>query len=227
MQPAVALHVDKMPQTIAAKTRRVYDHLAGVYPASTFFFHSKAHRAALQVSGLRNGMKVLEVATGSGEMFRRLADANPDGRTCGVDLSPNMAARTQRHALRKFPAARLHCQAVDARALPYKEHAFDAVFCCYLFELLAQEDIVRTLTEIRRVLLPNGVFTTILIGQNTRLFNSAYQLAGSLVPSFWGRQVADSIPGIVRALGFHVEIDQSLRQGFYPSRILTARKAGG
>lgn len=225
MQPAIALQIEKSSQTLVEKTRRVYDHLSAVYPASTYFFHRKAHKAALEVSGLQNGMKVLEVATGSGEMFRRLANANPDGRTCGVDLSPNMAARTQRHAMRKFPAAQLHCQAVDARSLPYKEHVFDAVFCCYLFELLGEEDIARTLTEIRRVLVPRGVFTTILIGQNTSLFNSAYHVAGSLVPSFWGRQVANSIPDLVRALGFDVGIDHTLRQGFYPSRILTARKA--
>ena len=31
--------------------------------------------------------------------------------------------------------------------------------CCYLLELLAQEDIVRTLDEIRRVLRPGGTFS--------------------------------------------------------------------
>ena len=77
-----------MPHTIAARTRRVYDLVSSVYPVSTYFFHSKAHDCALRHSGIRNGMRVLEVATGSGEMFRRLVKANPDGRTFGLDLSP-------------------------------------------------------------------------------------------------------------------------------------------
>ena len=62
--------------TLADRTRRVYDRLAAVYPISTMFFHSRAHRHVIEASGLRDGMKVLEVATGSGEMFRRLVRAN-------------------------------------------------------------------------------------------------------------------------------------------------------
>ena len=86
-----------LPSTISGRTRRVYDALSLVYPMSTFFFHSKAHQYALEMSGIRDGMRVLEVATGSGEMFHRLVSANPNGSTVGLDLSPNMAARTQKH----------------------------------------------------------------------------------------------------------------------------------
>jgi ubiquinone/menaquinone biosynthesis C-methylase UbiE len=47
-------------------------------------------------------MRVLEIATGSGEMFRRLIRANRSGATVGLDLSPNMAhGRTLNHTLRR------------------------------------------------------------------------------------------------------------------------------
>src|SRR5215469_3815488 len=144
--------LDAMPRTIAGRTRRVYDALSSVYPASTFLFHSRAHACALRSSGIRNGMRVLEVGTGSGEMFRRLVKANPDGKTFGLDLSPNMAAHTLRRARKEAPGVRAHCGAVDVRELPFRDGSFDAVVCCYLLELLAREDIVRTLREIRRVL---------------------------------------------------------------------------
>src|SRR4051812_33000752 len=141
--------VNGLPATLAGRTRRVYDRLAAVYPLSTMFFHSRAHRCAMEISGLRDGMKVLEVATGSGEMFRRLVRANGSGSTVGVDLSPNMAARTQRVARRRFPSATTHCQAVDARHMPFRSDSYDAVYCCYLLELLSGEDIVSTLHEFR------------------------------------------------------------------------------
>jgi len=224
MQTAVAFQTERIHQTIATRTKRVYDHLAAIYPASTFFFHSKAHKIALEMSGLQDGMRVLEVATGSGEMFRRLAKNNPTGHTCGVDLSPNMAARTQAHARKKFPRASLHCQAVDARALPYRDGSFDTIFCCYLFELLSTDDIYRTMEEMYRVLEPRGTLTTILIGQQAEFFNRAYQVAASIVPAFWGRQMDLSAPSILRECGFRVTQEQLVRQGFYPSRILTAIK---
>ena len=206
------------------RTRRVYDLLAGVYPLSTYFFHEKAHKTALSLAGIRDGMRVLEVATGSGEMFRRLARINPGGMTCGFDLSPNMAARTQRIARRRLPRVRAHCQAVDACNMPFRDGAFDAVVCCYLLELMSAEDILRALGEIHRVLRANGRLALVLIGQHVPAFNALYRLAGGIAPAFWGRQVESAIPEAIGEFDFEIEHDRKVQQGFYPSRVVVARK---
>ncbi|HTB13388.1 MAG TPA: class I SAM-dependent methyltransferase [Bryobacteraceae bacterium] len=213
-----------MPRTIAERTRRVYDRLSTIYPASTFFFHSKAHTCLLQHAGIQNGMQVLEIATGSGEMFRRLVRSNPDGKTFGLDLSPNMAARTQRRARKEFPLAEAHCGAVDVRSMPFRNASFDAVVCCYLLELLGQDDIRLTLREIARVLRPGGRFSLVVIGQNATTFNRLYSICGSLVPAFWGRQVERSVPGLVSKTGLKIIADDLVRQTGYPSRVLIAQK---
>ena len=216
--------VSGLPATLAGRTRRVYDRLAAVYPVSTMLFHSRAHRCALGASGISDGMSVLEVATGSGEMFRRLIRANRSGTTVGVDLSPNMAARTQRTARHRFPDSRSHCQAVDARHLPFRAESFDAIFCCYLLELLATKDIVMTLREFRRVLRERGHLTLVLIGQNTAGFNAIYKVLGKVAPAFWGRQVEQRVPELIEAVRFEILRDEIVRQTFYPSRILVAKK---
>ena len=213
-----------MPATLAQRTRRIYDLLSGVYPISTALFHSAAHRCALGESGIREGMQVLEVATGSGEMFRRLIRANRSGSTVGVDLSPNMAARAQRKARREFPGTAAHCQAVDARHMPFRNESFDLVVCCYLLELLAVEDIYRTVSEFHRVLRRHGKLVLVLIGENTAGFNHAYKVAGTLAPAFWGRQVDDRVPAVMEASRFEIVRDRRVRQGFYPSRVLVAHK---
>lgn len=211
-------------QTISDRTRRVYDRLAMVYPVSTFLFHSKAHREALDVSGICDGMKVLEVATGSGEMFRKLVKANPNGSTIGLDLSPNMAARTQRIVRREFPDAQTQCKAVDARHMPFRDETFDALVCCYLLELLSADDIVLTLLEFRRILRNRGILTLVLIGQNTDFFNQMYKICGRIAPAFWGRQVERRVPDLIESLDLRIQTDQVVRQTLYPSRVLTARK---
>lgn len=210
--------------TKADKTRQVYDAVSLVYPLSTFFFHSRAHREAIEMSGIRDGMRVLEVATGSGEMFKRLVRRNPNGCTIGLDLSPNMAARTQRIARREFPGSRTFCKAVDARHMPFRDESFDAVMCCYLLELLSAEDIVKALEEIHRVLRRRGTFTLVLIGENTDFFNSMYKVCGKVAPAFWGRQVEQRVPDLIESFDFRIAQDKMVRQGFYPSRVLTARK---
>ena len=216
-----------MPRTIAERTRRIYDVVASVYPVSTYFFHSRAHACALRHSGIRDGMKVLEVATGSGEMFKRLVDANPSGSTFGLDLSPNMAAHSLRRARKTQPGAQAHCGAVDVRSLPFRSASFDAVMCCYLLELLSEEDIRITLREIRRVLRPGGNFSLVVIGQNVKFFNGLYAVAGRLVPAFWGRQVEHDVLEMIQSAGFRIRTDKFVRQGFYPSRVLVAENRPG
>lgn len=220
----LAISSNSLPQTIAHRTRRVYDRVAMVYPASTFFFHSRAHRCALAAAGVRDGARVLEVATGSGEMFRRLVRANRTGETIGVDLSPNMAIRTQRRIRREFPGSRTLCQAVDARFMPFRDETFDAVFCCYLLELLGAEDILRALSEIRRVLRDQGTVALVCIGQETPVFNRLYKFAGALAPAFWGRQVEHHVPSLIEAAGLRIVCDHLVKQSGYPSRVLVARK---
>ncbi len=138
-----------MPTTLADRTRRVYDRLAAVYPVSTMFFHSRAHRCALGASELRDGMKVLEVATGSGRDVppagARQWPGHDGGRGSFAEYGGPHAAH---RASSKYPLAKTHCQAVDARHMPFRNEAFDAIFCCYLLELLSTDDIAGTLSEV-------------------------------------------------------------------------------
>ena len=213
-----------LPETIALRTRRIYDRLAFVYPVSTYLFHARANRCALEMSGIRNGMDVLEVATGSGEMFRRIVRANRNGATVGIDLSPRMAARTLRRVRREFPSSATQCHAVDARNLPFPDGSFDAVVCCYMLELLSSDDIRLTVREFGRVLRPRGTLTIVLIAQDGNVFNGAYRMAGALAPAFWGRQVDRDVPSILAAVRFRIDGDRPVRQAFYRSRVLVASK---
>jgi cyclopropane fatty-acyl-phospholipid synthase-like methyltransferase len=205
-------------------TRRIYDLVSGIYPLSSRLFHEKAHKVALSLAGIEDGMRVLEVATGSGEMFRRLVRINPAGLTCGFDLSPNMASRTQRTARRRLPRASAHCQAVDACHMPFRDGAFDTVVCCYLLELMGSEDIVRAMGEIHRVLRSGGHLALVMIGEHVPAFNILYKVGGEIAPAFWGRQVDSSIQLAIGGCDFEVRHDRRVRQGFYPSRVVIARK---
>ncbi len=169
-------------------------------------------------------MLILEVATGSGEMFRRLVRANRSGSTVGVDFAPKMAARTQRAVRSEIPDCSAHCQAVDARHLPFRSETFDAVFCCYLFELLPDQHIPIALGEFRRVLRQDGRLTLVLISRSARMFNAVYGILGKLAPAFWGRQVEQAFPNLMEAANFRSLHHRIVRQNFYPSHIFVAQK---
>jgi ubiquinone/menaquinone biosynthesis C-methylase UbiE len=205
------------------RTRRVYDLVAPLYSVSTFLFHSRAHKAALAASGIKNGSRVLEVATGSGELFRRLLRTNPDGQTFGVDFSPKMAAQCQSGAREHSPGARSQCYSADARHLPFPSGYFDAVFCCYLFELLPEGEEKRAVRELRRLLRRGGQLTVILVGQDRTSFNALYALCAKIGPQFWGRQVEEAAVRELQECGFRIEQDRHVHQLYYSSRIISAR----
>jgi len=64
----------------------------------------------------------------------------------------------------------------------------------------------------------------VLIGQNTALFNAVYKVLGKVAPAFWGRQVERRVPELIEDVRFEILHDQVVRQTFYPSRVLVARK---
>ena len=214
---------ERIPVTIANRTRRIYGLVAGVYPVSSYLFHAKAHRIALDFANIQDGTNVLEVAIGSGEMFSHIARRNSKGLNVGVDISPEMAAVTLRRIQREHPLVNCTIEASDARALPFRDQTFDSVMCCYLLELLASNDIVRTLNEVRRVLKPGGTFTLIMIGQNREYFNRAYRVASKLAPAFWGQQMDRRGLELLEACGFENVREHTVTQTLYPSRIVLAR----
>ena len=56
------------------------------------------------------------------------------------------------------------------------------------------------------------------------MFNSIYKLLGKVAPAFWGRQVERRMPELIRSSRFEIVHDRVVRQSFYPSRVLVARK---
>jgi len=216
--------VSGLPDTLALRTRRAYDRMSRVYGLTSTALHSRAHQQALESCGVQDGMRILEVATGSGEMFRRIVKANRNGMTLGIDLAPNMASLALRRTRRRFPHSRTHCQAVDARSMPFRDGSFDVVVCCYLLELLSSEDIIRTVDEFHRVLRTRGRLALVMIGEDTAVFNRLYKVLGKLAPAFWGRQVGERVPELIASSDFRIVSQQVVRQAFYPSRVLVARK---
>jgi ubiquinone/menaquinone biosynthesis C-methylase UbiE len=98
------------------------------------------------------------------------------------------------------------------------------VICCYLLELLSADDIVVALQEMHRVLRQRGTFTLVLIGENTEFFNQAYRVCNKVAPAFWGRQVEQRVPELIETFDLRITSTKTVRQGFYPSKVLTARK---
>ncbi|MGD9736003.1 MAG: class I SAM-dependent methyltransferase [Solirubrobacterales bacterium] len=100
--------------------------------------------------------RLLDVATGTGEVLRQLA-RRPDRprEVVGLDASPKMLARVG-----DLPDG-WSVQVGDARALPFGDGEFTLASACYLLHVLASDDLPIVLGEIWRALRPGGRLVTV------------------------------------------------------------------
>jgi demethylmenaquinone methyltransferase/2-methoxy-6-polyprenyl-1,4-benzoquinol methylase len=105
-------------------------------------------REALQRAGLTGGMRLLDVATGTGLMIKAALElgVNP-AQVTGVDPSQGMLAENRK----RNPVTLLEG---TGEALPCENSAFD--FVCMGYALRHVEDLGKLFGEFRRVLRPDG-----------------------------------------------------------------------
>ena len=101
---------------------------------------------------VKPGMRVLEIACGTGIVTRQLLARLPgDATLVATDISPAMLAIAEQ---RISPDSRLAWQPADALALPFDDASFDAVVC--QFGIMFFPDKVQGLSQIHRVLRAGG-----------------------------------------------------------------------
>jgi ubiquinone/menaquinone biosynthesis C-methylase UbiE len=107
----------------------------------------------VELAALRPGLRVLDVACGTGLVARLAAEAvGAEGRVAALDLNRAMLAVASEQP--GVAGAPIEWVEGDAQALPFAEASFDAV-CCQL-GLQFFPDRERALREMKRVLVPGG-----------------------------------------------------------------------
>ena len=111
-------------------------------------------RRLIELTGIRSGMWVLDVATGPGEPALTIARrVGPRGLVAGVDFSPTMLRRARARA-RALGVRNAQFHEMDAERLSFEGLTFDRVVC--RFGLMLMPDAERALAEMHRVLVPDG-----------------------------------------------------------------------
>jgi ubiquinone/menaquinone biosynthesis C-methylase UbiE len=105
-------------------------------------------------AGLAPGMKVLDLASGTGEPALSVARAvGPQGRVVATDLVPQMLEAARQNAAAQG-LDNLEFRTADAESLPFSDGEFDRVTC--RFGIMFFPDIPKAMAEVRRVLKPGG-----------------------------------------------------------------------
>ena len=137
----------------------MFDRIAGVYDlmntAMTAGLHHRWRERAADEARIGPGSRVLDVATGTGDLALELARrVGPSGEVIGSDFAEAMLDRARAKAGRGEQAGRPRFEWGDALALPYEDGSFDAATVG--FGARNFEDLGRGLAEMARVVRPGG-----------------------------------------------------------------------
>ena len=156
-------------------------HYEAVIAAMSFGSGNWYRRDALKRAGLSAGMRLLDLATGTGTVARAAAPlVGPSGWIVGLDPSAGMLGE----ARRTVPVTLVRSY---AEGLPLADRSFDFLSMGYALRHVADLDV--TFREAHRVLRPGGTFLVLeLVPPASRAARAAMRLYMSrIVPWLTGR----------------------------------------
>ncbi len=141
--------------------RGLPDHYDRVGAVMSFGQDPRWRRALVQSLDAKPGMRVLDVATGTGMVAFALAERG--ATVVGLDQSEAMLSGA-RARLERTPrlADRISFVLGEAEALPFADGEFDAVSFTYLLRYV--DDRAATMRELARVLKPGGRISMVEFG---------------------------------------------------------------
>ncbi|HET9350387.1 MAG TPA: ubiquinone/menaquinone biosynthesis methyltransferase, partial [Burkholderiales bacterium] len=166
-----------MPAGNRAQTvRRVFDSVADRYDVMNDLMSLGLHRAwkaaAIAVARPRPGERVLDIATGSGDLALSLSrKVSPGGEVWISDVNRRMLERGRDRLLDRGLALRaVQC---DAERLPFPAAHFDCVTVGFGLRNMTRKDVA--LAEMARVLKPGGRLVVLEFSKVWKPLERAYE----------------------------------------------------
>ncbi len=143
----------------ARRVRGVFDSVANKYDVMNDLMSLGVHRLwkrfAIELSGVCAGQRVLDVASGTGDLAGRFADlVGPEGVVVSADINAAMLANGRDALTDQGKVSNMRYTLADAQHLPFRDDYFDCVTIA--FGLRNVTDISTALRSMWRVLRPGG-----------------------------------------------------------------------
>ena len=196
----------------ARKVAGVFDSVAPKYDLMNDLMSAGMHRAwkafTIALAGIRTGERVLDVASGSGDLASAFARrVGAEGQVWLTDINGAMLARGRDRLLdegRALPLAQC-----DAERLPFRADYFDCVSVAFGLRNMTHKDAA--LAEMRRVLKPGGRLLVLEFSRVWQPLARAYDWYSFQVLPWLGSKIAgdaESYRYLAESIRMHPDQDQ-------------------
>ncbi len=138
---------------------QMFDTISGSYDGLnrviSFGIDIKWRKKVLKLVQVKNPENILDIATGTGDLAILMAQTNAK-KIVGLDISAGMLEVGKKKILDKKLDKIIEMVIGDSENMPYSDNYFDAITVS--FGIRNFENLEKGLSEILRVLKPNGIF---------------------------------------------------------------------
>lgn len=159
---------------------------------------NRAYDALIAQANLSDGLRVLEIGCGTGNVTIRAKRIHPGAEFVGTDPDPLALARAQRKAR---GLTGIQFERAYAQQLPFADGEFDRVLSSMMLHHLDEGVKAAAAAEIRRVLRPSGELHVMDIGGHMTAHDGLAARHMTRSPHVAGN-LGDSIPRLLRAAEF-------------------------
>jgi demethylmenaquinone methyltransferase/2-methoxy-6-polyprenyl-1,4-benzoquinol methylase len=198
--------------------QRMFGRIAGRYDLMnrlmTFGQDQSWRRFAASSAHVPPCSRVLDLATGTGDLGRAVIELRPSATVIGVDFALPMMRVAQAKAQAQ-PSQCMRFTGGDALQLPFADNTFDACLSAFMMRNIV--DVRRSLVEQRRVVVPGARVVCLEIAQPTtpvfgELFNLYFSHLVPAVGSLLSEGAAyDYLPASVRRFVTPPELSELMR----------------
>ncbi len=173
----------------------VFDSVAGRYDLMNDLMSAGIHRIwkrfTIELSGVREGNSVLDIAGGTGDLAARFASlVGNDGRVVLADINASMLEVGRDRLLDTGRIANIEFVQADAQSLPFPEDSFDCISIAFGLRNVTDKDAA--LASMLRVLKPGGRLLILEFSKpRNELLSKAYDAYSFNVLPAIGRVVAN------------------------------------
>jgi demethylmenaquinone methyltransferase/2-methoxy-6-polyprenyl-1,4-benzoquinol methylase len=167
-------------------------------------------RVAIELSGVRPGQQILDVAGGTGDLTSRFSrEVGPTGKVVLSDINSSMLGTGRDRLLDEGVCGNVEFVLADAEALPFRESSFDCVTIAFGLRNVTHKE--QALASMLRVLKPGGRLLVLEFSKPTSEFLGKLYDAYSfgVIPKI-GRLIAgdeDSYRYLAESIRMHPDQD--------------------
>lgn len=181
-------------QDKAGMVGQVFDSVASRYDVMNDLMSVGIHRIwkrfTIELSGVRRGNNVLDIAGGTGDLAAKFAPMVGDtGSVVLADINANMLSVGRDRLIDKGVPGNLHYVQADAQYLPFPDEHFDCITIAFGLRNVTDKDLA--LRSMLRILKPGGRLLVLEFSKpKNPLLSRAYDAYSFSILPAMGRLVA-------------------------------------